>query len=177
MRLHIWSLYEIKLCVKQLYTKNPTRSKTTVSPLKMPVPRRNVVHRRPPPPPWQRWKKRRIAAIPRSGRAPSHARMLFEPMNRAVASDETETLWHVDRGSSPWSPDPDAVNFIRCSRRRGTPPPAVIHAPICKTANTTTAADKITTRESTDRRPPDTNLAGSRDWQDDRAACPTTPPV
>ena len=129
--------------VKQLCTKNPARSKTTTSLLEKHVPRRNVVHRRPPPPPWQRRKKRQIAAIPISGRAPSHTKMLFEAMNRAAASSETETLWHVGRGSSPWSPDPDAVNFIRCSQRRGTPTNAVICTPNCKTANTTIAADKI----------------------------------
>ena len=47
-------------------------------------------------------------------------------------------------GSSPWSPDLDAVNFIRCSRRRGTSPPAIIHTPSCKTVNITTATDTTT---------------------------------
>jgi hypothetical protein len=93
--------------------------------------------------------------------------MLCKPMNRTAVSNKTETLWHVGRGSSPWSPDPDAVNFIRCSQRRGTPPPAVIHAPNCKTANTTIAADKIATRKGANRRPPDTNLVGFRDLRDD----------
>jgi hypothetical protein len=165
------------MLVKQLCTKNSTRGKTTIPLLQKLVPRRNIVHKRPPPPPWQRRKKMRTAAIPRSRRAPSHTKMLFEPLKRVAASDETESLWHVGRGSSPWSPDLDAVNFIRCSRRRGTSPLAVIHAPNCKTVNTTTAADTTATRESAVGRPPDTNLAGSRDRQDDQATCPPTPPV
>jgi hypothetical protein len=38
--------------------------------------------------------------------------MLFEPMNQVIARDKIETLWHVDQESSPWSPDPEAINFI-----------------------------------------------------------------
>jgi hypothetical protein len=117
------------MCVKQLCKKNLTRSKTTSPPLEKLVPRRNIIYRRSSPPPWPHRKKRRIAAIPRSGRAPSHTKMLFEPMNRTAASNETETLWHVGRGSCPWSPDPNAINFIQCSQRRGMPPPAVIRTP------------------------------------------------
>jgi hypothetical protein len=150
------------MCVKQTCTKNPTRSKITIPPLENPVPRRNIVHHRPPLPPWQRRKKRGTAIIPRSGRAPLHTRMLLELMNRAVASDGTETLWHVGRGSSPWSPDPNAANFIRRSRRRGTSSLAIIHVPNCP--------------ESADRQPPDMNLAGSGDRRDDRATCPPTSP-
>jgi hypothetical protein len=36
---------------------------------------------------------------------------------------------------SPWSRSRDAINFIWCSRRRGTSPPTIIHTP---TPNTTT---------------------------------------
>jgi hypothetical protein len=66
--------------VKQLYTRNPTRSKITIPPLEKPLPRWNTIHS-PPPPPRQHKKKRRIAAIPRSGRVPSHSKMIFKPMN------------------------------------------------------------------------------------------------
>jgi hypothetical protein len=124
----------------------------------------------PLPPPWPGLKKRRRAAIPRSRRASSHIKMLFELMNRTVASNETKTLWHVSQ--VPWSPDPDVVNFIWCSRRRGMLPPAVIHAPDCKTTKTTIAADRTTTHEGANHRPPDRNLVGSRDLRDDWATCP-----
>jgi hypothetical protein len=122
-------------------------------------------------------KKRWTSAIPRSGRAPSHTEMLFEPMNQVVARDETETLWHVDRGSSPWSPDLDTVNFIWCIRRRGTSLPAIIHAPNCKTVNATTTANTTTTRKSVGHRPPDTNLVRSKYRREDRAICLPTPPI
>jgi hypothetical protein len=102
--------------------------------------------------------------------------MLLEPMNRAVASNKTETSWHVGRGSSPWSLDPNAANFIRRSQRRGTSSPAIIHMPNCKTANTTTTANTFVARKSADRRPPNMNLTGSRDRWDDGATCPLTSP-
>jgi hypothetical protein len=54
-------------------------------------------------------------------------------MNRTVARDETKALWHVYRGSSLWSPDLNVVSFIQCNQRRGTSPPAIIHAPNYKT--------------------------------------------
>jgi hypothetical protein len=76
-----------------------------------------------------------------------------------------------------WSPEPDVITFIQCSRRRGMPPPVIIHAPNSRTTNKTTAADKTATHESVDRRPPDTSLAGSRDRRDDQATCPLTPLV
>jgi hypothetical protein len=119
-----------------------------------------VHHRSPPPQPRKRQKKRQTSAIPKSERAPSHTKMLSEPMKRTVASDETETLWHVGWGYSPWSPDPDVVNFIQRSRRRGTSPPFVVHTPNYKTPNKPTAADVTATRESAERQPPHTNLTG-----------------
>jgi hypothetical protein len=76
--------------------------------------------------------------------------MLLELMNRTVTSDNTKTLWHVSRGSSPWSPDPNAANFIRHSQRRGTSSPAIIHMPNYKTTNTTMAADTTVTLKSAD---------------------------
>jgi hypothetical protein len=98
-------------------------------------------------------------------------------MNQIPASDKTETLWHVGQGIFLWSPDPDAMNFIRCSRRRATPPSTTIHVPNCKTPNTTAATDVIVTRKSVEHRPLDTNLTGSTDRQDKQATCPTMPPV
>jgi hypothetical protein len=164
--------------VKQLCTKNPTRSITTSPPLGKLVPRQNIVHRRPLLPAWLCRKK---GEYPRYQDIGEHLciHRCFEPMNRTAASNETETLWHVGRGSSPWPLDPDAVNFILCSRRRGTTSSAVICAPNYKTTNTTIAADKIATRggEGGNRPPPDTNLVGSRDPRDDRATSPLTPPV
>jgi hypothetical protein len=124
------------------------------------VPRRTVVHHRSPPPPRKHRKKRQTSAIPKSGRAPSHTKMFFEPMNRTVASNKTETLWHVCWGYSPWSLDPDAVNFIQRRRRRGMSSPFVVHTPNYKTPNKPTAADVTATRESAERQPPHTNLTG-----------------
>jgi hypothetical protein len=170
-RLHIWP-HETNMHARQHCTKKPA-SKITILLLEKLVPRQTVVHR-PPPPPWQCREKRRTTAIPRSGRAPSHTRMLFEPMNRIVTSDESETLWHVGRGSSPWSPDPSAVIFIWCNRKRETPPPAVFHADNCKTPNITIVAGAAATRESAGHRP-DTNLTGFGDRREDRATCPPTP--
>jgi hypothetical protein len=100
--------------------------------------------------------------------------MLFEPMNRVVAEDEPETLWHVGRGSSPWSPDPNTVIISRLSRRRQTLPPAVILTPNCKTPDITAAANATVTRESAERQPPDTNLTRSEDRREDQATCPPT---
>jgi hypothetical protein len=156
----MWPPHETNMDVKQLCTKNPT-SKIITPPLENLVPRRIVVHHHPPSPPWKRQRKRQTAAITWSGRAPLHTMMLFEPMNRTAASDEIETLWHIGQWSSPWSPDPGAVNFIWCSRRRGTTPHAIIHAPNCKTPNTTAAADAIATHDSVKHRPADMNLIGS----------------
>jgi hypothetical protein len=77
--------------------------------------------------------------------------MLFEPMNRAIASNEIESLWHVGQGSSPWSPDPNTTNFIRRSRKRETSSPAIIHVPNCKTTNRTTVDDTTVALESAGR--------------------------
>ncbi|KAE8770768.1 hypothetical protein D1007_57430 [Hordeum vulgare] len=106
-----------------------------------------MLNHRPQPPPRQRRRQRGTATIPISEGAPLHTRMLFEPINQTAASDETEALWPVGQGSSPCRPTPGPANFFRCCPRKGTPLPATIHVPHCKTINKNVAADANTTRE------------------------------
>jgi hypothetical protein len=78
-----------------------------------------MLKHRPLFPPWQRRKKRQTTIIPKSERAPSHTRMLLEPMKRAVARDETE---HISQRSSRGHQIPtlptssDAVEEDKCHR-------------------------------------------------------------
>ena len=115
--------------------------------------------------------------LPRSKGAPLHTMMLFEPMNRTAASDETETLWHVGRGSSPCPLDPRVVNYIRRGWRKWMSLLAAIHAPHCKTLNTTATVGTNATKEGVVRWPSDTNLTRARDRQEDRATCSLVPPI
>jgi hypothetical protein len=144
------------MCIKKYCTKNPTISKITISPLEKHVPHRNIVHHHPPPlAALEKEMNNHHTEMSESTVAYKDAVRADEPGRR---KRETDTLWQIGQGSSPWSPDSNVANFIRRSRRRGTSSPAITHVLNCKTASTTTTVNTIVARKSADHRAPNTNL-------------------